>query len=550
MSKRSTYPSWIFDGSEIPDPLGHGQRAVSFLRRLRHPAAANANHAPAANVNAHPRAFQLTPWQERIVRRIYGPRHPDGSRIVKQVMLLIPRGNRKTSLAAALALLHLLGPEKVPAGQIVFAAADREQAAIGFREAAEIIRMDKRLADVTRIYDAHNAPKAIKSKLDASTLKAVSSDGKAQHGTTPTFVLADEVHVWRGRDLWEALQSGMAKRAGGLTVIATTAGRGREGLAAETHNYARRVALGEIDNPEFLPILFEPDEGDQWDDEALWHRVNPGLEYGFPDLEGLRSLARKAQDSPAERYSFEQFNLNRWLGNSRDPLFDFDTYDARRLDDDDTDLEALPCWLGVDLSRNGDLTAIVAAFQHPDGQVTLRPTFFVPADDLKARADRDGVPYEQWAADGLIRLCPGTIISEDMVEDELRELVARYDVQEIGFDPHLAQRIMQRLYDDGLPVVEVRQGPLTMGAAGADLERTVNGHLVRHDGHPILRHHLSSVVAVRTDSGLTRMHKGRKTDRIDGAVAAAMAVYRLTLGQSNRSAYDAPGAGIFVISNE
>jgi len=532
MTPKSTYPAWVMDNSPIPDPLGHGERAVQFLRRLRHPAS-----------TAPKRAFQLAPWQERIVRRIYGPRNADGSRVVKMVFLMIPRGNRKTSLAAALALLHLFGPERVPAGQIIFAASDREQAGIGFREAAEIIRQDKRLEAVSRIYDAHNAPKAVKSTRDGSVLKAVSSDGRAQHGTTPTFILADEIHVWQGRDLWEALQSGMAKRAGGLTVVATTAGRGNEGLAAETYAYARGVALGQIVNPEFLPILFEPESGDDWEDEALWHRVNPGLAHGFPDLEGLRTLARKAKDSPSERYSFEQFNLNRWLGNSRDPLFDFETYDARAFEDDEEDLELLPCWLGVDLSRSGDLTAVVAAFQHPDGQVTLRPTFFVPGEELKARADRDGVPYQQWADAGLIRICPGPIIDEGMVEDEVRDLCARYDVQEIAFDPHLATRLMQRLYDDGLPVVEVRQGPLTMGAAGADLERIVNGKQVRHDGHPVLRQHFASVVAVRTDSGLTRMHKGHKRDRIDGAVAAAMAVYRLTLGQSNASAYNAPGAG-------
>lgn len=531
---RTTYPEWLFDNSPIPDPFGYGERAVQFLRRLRHPASGK-------------RAFELTPWQERIVRRIYGPRHPDGSRIVKQVFLLIPRGNRKTSLAAALSLLHLLGPERVPAGQVIFAASDREQAGIGFREAAEIIRQDVRLMAVTRIYDAHNSAKTIKSTRDGSTLKAVSSDGKAQHGTTPTFILCDEIHVWKGRDLWEALQSGMAKRPGGLTVIATTAGRGREGLAYETYEYARRVALGEIDNPELLPILFEPAEGDDWQDEQLWHRVNPGLRYGFPDLNSLRSLAVKAKDSPAERYSFEQFNLNRWHGNSRSPLFDFDTWDARQFEDAEEDLEALPCWLGVDLSRSGDVTAIVAAFQHPDGQITLRPTFFIPGEDLKARAERDGVPYERWAEDGLIKLCPGPIISEQMVEDEIRELAARYDVREIGFDPSLAQRMTQRLYDDGLPVVEVRQAPLTMGVAAADLERIVNGRLVRHNGHPVLRHHLASVVAVRRDDDRVMMRKAKKTDRIDGADAAAIAVYRLTLGQSNASAYNDPEREIFFI---
>jgi phage terminase large subunit-like protein len=461
---RSTYPAWVFDNSPIPDPLGHGERAVQFLRRLRHPASTEPG-----------KRLQLAPWQERIVRRIYGPRSPDGSRIVKEVFLLIPRGNRKTSLAAALALLHLLGPERVPAGQIIFAACDREQAGIGFREAAEIVRQDRRLTAVTKVYDANNAPKTIRSALDASTLKAISSDGKAQHGTTPTFVLVDEIHAWQGRDLWEAITSGMVKRAGGLLVVATTAGRGREGLAAERYDYARKVALGDVVNPEYLSILFEPQDGDDWQDEAHWHRVNPGLAFGFPVLDGLRSKAREAVDNPAEMYAFRQFNLNEWMGNSRDPLFNFEIYDARCFVDDPADLEQLPCWIGVDLSRNGDLTAIVAAFLHPDGQVTLRPLFFVPGEGLKVRSDRDGVPYEQWAKDDFIHLCPGPIIDEAEVEKAIRDLCATYDVQEVGFDPHLATRLMQRLFDDGLPVVEVRQGPLTMGAAGADLERVVNG---------------------------------------------------------------------------
>lgn len=535
MSKASTYPTWIFDGSKIPDPLGHGERAVKFLRRLRHPASTEPR-----------RAFQLYSFQERIVRRIYGPRHKDGSRIVKTVFLMLPRGNRKTSLAAALSLMHVIGPEKRPAGQVIFAASDREQAGIGFKEAAEIIRCDNRLVAATRIHDAFNSAKQITDATSAARLRAVSSDGRAQHGTTPAFVLADEIHAWKGRDLWEALKSGLAKTDDSLLVIATTAGRGSETLAAEMYGYARRVALGEIDNPEFLPIIFAAEDGNDWQDEEVWHRANPGLEHGFPSLPGLRSLAKEAEDHPAERYSFQQYNLNIWHGNSRDPLFSMAIYDARCLDDDDSDLAELPCWIGVDMARNGDTAAVVAAWRHDDGQITIKPWFFVPGDDLKERAELDGVPYEQWRDDGLITATPGPIIDPDVVEHHLVELAARYDVQEIAFDPHLARQIMQHLFDDGLPVVELRQAPLSMGVAIGDLERTVNGRLIRHNGHPVLRHHFDSVVASRNaTTGLVRMHKATKTDRIDGAVAAAMAVHRAVAGESGKSQYTGADAEIF-----
>ena len=112
-------------------------------------------------------------------------------------------------------------------------------------------------------------------------------------------------------------------------------------------------------------------------------------------------------------------------------------------------------------------------------------------------------------------------------------------MREIAFDPALARRDhAANLYKDGLPAIEMRQGPLTMGPAIGDLERTVNGRKLRHDGHPVLRHHLDSVVASRNDTGLDQNAQRQATDRIDGAVAAAMAVSRAVNHQPARSIYD------------
>ncbi|RWO61118.1 terminase TerL endonuclease subunit [Mesorhizobium sp.] len=523
----STYPEWIFDGSPIADPLGCGDRAVRFLRSLRHP-----------NSTARGGVFQLHDWQERIVRRIYGPRHPDGRRMVETVFWLIPRGNRKTSLAAALALLHTIGPEKVPAGQVIFAASDREQAGLGFKEAANIIRMDRRLIAATKIYDAHNSVKKIVYKKQDVSLQAISSDGASQHGKTPAFILVDEIHVWKGRDLWEALKSGLVKTPGTLLVIATTAGRGSENIGFEQYDYARKIALGTVDNPAFLPIIFEAANDNDWNDEALWHRVNPGLKHGFPNLDGLRSLAKEAEHRPAERHAFKQFNLNIWQAHSRTPLFDLNVYDEGLFEFELSELEDLPCFIGVDLSVNGDLTAVVAAWRHDDGRITVFPWFFVPGDDLRGRADRDGVPYEQWKADGFITAIDGPIIEPEIVEEHIRELCARFRVEEVAFDPHLARMMMQRLHNDGIPAIEMRQGPLTMAPAIGDLERTVNGRKIRHSGHPVLRHHFDSVVASTGDTGLTRMHKATNRDRIDGAIGAAMAVSRAAANDNAKSIYD------------
>lgn len=526
----STFPAWVFDNSPIPDPLGYGERAVKFLRLLCHP-----------NSAAPGRRFQLYRWQERIVRMIYGPRNPDGSRIVKTVMLLLPRGNRKTSLAAALALLHLFGPESRAAGQVLFAACDREQASIGFREAANIIREDRRLLNAVKIRDAFNSKKQITFKQNGSTLTALASDGGAAHGLTPSFTLIDEIHAWKGRDLWEAIKSGQAKTDDTLMVIATTAGRGAEGLAADQFAYAVQVAKGEIVNPEYLPVLFMAEPDDDWQNEQVWQKVNPGLQYGFPSLSGLRALAKEAEGNPSELASFRQFNLNIWQANSRAPLFDLATYDARKLADDEPDLEQLPAYIGVDLSQTGDLTAVAIAFRHPDGQVTLRNTCFVPGADLEGRGHRDRAPYREWADRDLIQLCPGGVIDQKQVEDHIKELCASYDVAEIAVDPALARVLTQNLTDAGLPVFMHPQSALIMSEATGNLIRTVNGDLIRHDGDPVLRQHFDNVaVSTNPQSGIIRMHKQRSTGRIDGAVASAMAVSRAVTAHNKRSRYDDP----------
>ncbi|WP_037317157.1 terminase large subunit [Ruegeria halocynthiae] len=533
MAKKSTYPHWLFDSSEIPDPLGHGERAVRFLRGLRHPKSTEPKQK-----------IKWAEWQERIVRRIYGPVDEDGERLVREVFLMIPRGNRKTSLAAALSILHLLGPQKLPGGQIIFAAADRSQAATGFEEAAELVRYQKSLERSATIYDPSNAPKSIKSKIDSSRLKAVSSDGKNVHGTTPTFVLADEIHVWRnkaGREMWEAIKSGMSKRIGGLTVVATTAGRGREGLAAERYEYARKVALGEIDNPAFLPIIFEPEEGDDWLDEEVWHKLNPGFKDGFCDLKGIRAEALEAQQNSSKRFEFQQYRLNVWHANSREPLFDFDTYDECCFPDEETDLLGLPCYLGVDYAQSGDLAAVVAAWRFPDKRIAIKPWFFVAGERLQEREQLEGLPYQRWIDDGYITACDGPVIPQQDVQDLIEKLCADYSVEEVAYDPWKFRVAAMELHDKGLPMIEMRQGPATMAPATGEFVRTVNGRVIRHDGNPVLRNHFANVAAVTGDTGKITMFKADpKHDHIDGAFAAVMAVSRAVAAESNKSKYNDP----------
>jgi phage terminase large subunit-like protein len=525
------YPHWIFDGSPIPDPHGRADRAVKFLHSLKHPKSPEPK-----------RQFLLPDFWERIVRRIYGPSNPAGNRQVRTVFIQIPRGARKTTIGAALGLLHTFGYERTPGGLAIMAAGAEDQAALAFDEASGFIEATGgRLQLAARVVGSELE---LEHPRSGSILRAIPAEGDLHHGKSPTFALVDELHIWKNRRLWRALKTGLLKLPGTLLVIITTAGRGQEGLDWEEYAYARKVATGEVDNPGYLPVIFEPPPKYNWRDEKVWHRVNPGLKQGFPDLEGMRQAALEAVDKPADRDDFRQFNLNERLAKSHSPFVDMDVYDQGSGPIDLTELEGEPCWLGVDLSSNHDLTCIVAAWRDPereDGYI-VHPLFFCPEANLARKAEKDGAPYPLWAEQGFITPTAGNVVDFRAVEDAIRELCDRFDVQEIAFDPHLARVMLNNLLEDGFPAVEFRQGWVSMAPAIKELERAIIAGRFRHGGHPVLRWNFDNV-AIETDkAGNKSFHKGKSKDRIDGAVAAAMAVARAAAGDTHRSVYDDPDA--------
>lgn len=526
---------------EIEDTFGYGQRAVDFLRSLKHPK----SRLPG-------QAFQLDPWQEEIVRRIYGPCDEFGNRIVSDVVILIGRGNRKTSLGAALALLHTMGPEAVPGGEAIFAAGDRKQARIAYSEALGILHAgDENLWKKGQANRATDPKTTIRLQdyrntiqfPNGSFLEALSNDSGTQHGRTPVFALCDEIHSWKKRDLWDVIGTGLAKTENSLRITITTGGRGQDNIGYEVIERARKIARGEIIDPGTLAFLYEAPPDADWRDEQVWHLANPGLPYGYPSLKRLRQEAREAEDSPGVRDAFKQLHLNMWLDKSASPFLEMSIYDKGS---DPIDLDALdgaPCWLGVDLGSTDDLSAVVAAFrdpEHDEGYIVL-PFFFMPADNLEKREAQSGFPYVHHVEEGRIITTAGNVTDYRVIEDCIRDLCERFEVREIAFDPHYAGMLMNNLLEDGYPAIAFRQGWATMGPAIKELERAILAARFRHGGHPVLRWNFANIAIQDDGKGNKSFNKSKSTDKIDGAVAAAMAVARAAAGEgSTRSIFDDP----------
>ncbi len=522
----SGYPDWLFDDSEIPDPHGRGEAAVAFIKALRHPKSQQPG-----------RRFQLDRWQERLIRRLYGDTKPDGTRRIKTVFALIPRGNRKTTLGAALAMVHLGTQERIPGSQVVSAAVDRDQARIAYEEMRGVIGAHPRTDEAFSIREASSR---ITHKKSGAFYRAMSSDAATAHGRTPVFALVDELHAWKKRDLWDAIKTGLVKTPGSLLVVTTTAGIGRENIAYDMYKYAKAVASGQIEDEAFLPVLFEAGADEDWRDEQIWRRINPGLSCNppYPDIDGMRQMVKEAEHRPADREMFRQLHLNVWLDGAANPAWDLSVWDNCADTFDLATLEGRRAWLAADLSMQTDLTAVAAAVEMPDGRLALHVQAFAPEEGIRRRSEADSAPYELWREMGLLTACEGNVVDLGDVEEHIRDLCARFDVQEIAFDPFRAHQLVKSLEASGLPCVDFPQRMSQYSPAVDAFERAFLDRELIHGGNPLLRWAVGNVVMRDDDAGNRMPAKKKSIDRIDPAAAAIMAVGRAKSVDQSHSFYD------------
>jgi phage terminase large subunit-like protein len=177
------------------------------------------------------------------------------------------------------------------------------------------------------------------------------------------------------------------------------------------------------------------------------------------------------------------------------------------------------------------MTAFVLLFPPDDinrNWIAL-PWFWIPEGRIQERVETDHVPYDIWVQQGYLQTTPGDVIDYAFIEWKIIELAGIYDIQEIGFDPWNAMQTAVRLGDEGLTMVEIRQGFKSMSPPMKEIEQLVRGKKLTHNGHPVLRWNVGNVEVKTDENENIRPVKGKGTERIDGLVAMINAMARAML---------------------
>lgn len=479
------------------------------------------------------RSFELLPWQEQIIRDLFGTLKADGTRQYRTAFIELPRKAGKSTLAAGIALTLLFEGE--PGGEVYSAAADRDQAAIVFEAAKNMVESSTRLAKEVQPYK-----RALFVPRFGATYKVLSADAYTKHGLNAHGVIFDELHAQPNRDLWDVLTTSVGAREQPLIVAITTAGYERESICYEMYDYAKKVRDGVIQDPTFYTAIYEAEEDDDWTDPATWKKANPSLGVTVP-LEFYEQEYNKASELVSYQNTFRRLYLNQWV-QQHSRWIDLGIWDEQAGMVDEDKLAGSTCYGGLDLAAVSDMVAWVMVFPGKDPeQMDVVARMFCPESRLYDHQNRYRHQYQAWAKQGWLQTTPGEHIDYAAVKAQILRDAQKFNIKDLNVDRLFqAHQLSGELEDEGLTVIGMGQGFLSMAKPMKDFERLLLARQIRHGGNPILRWMADNVAVKQDAAGNLKPDKASSQGKIDGIVGLLMAIDRAIRHQKT-SVYEGRG---------
>ena len=499
--------------------------------------------------------FLLHPSQAFIIGSIFGWKRPDGRRRFRRAYVEQGKGNGKSPIAGGIGLFGMTGAKESGA-QIYAAAAKREQAGVLFADAVKMTKQSPILARELEFSGGPGREFNIAHHATGSFFRPVSRDtGKTGSGPRPYFVLADEIHELPDRSIIEMLERGFKFRREPLLFMITNSGSDRNSVAWEEHEHAIKVAAGNIDavtDPTYLGNVIDDttfsyvcaldSSDDPLTDPTCWIKANPLLGVTITE-EYLREIVAQARSIPGQLNGILRLHFCIWTDAetawmTREALepclaeFDIEKYRGEEI------------WLGLDLSKNKDITALGAVVR-TGTDAAGKPLFdawieaWTPGDTLSAREIKDKIPYRLWVDEGHLHAPQGENINYRHVAQTLAEYSHRFNIQLVAYDRFAFRKFEEDVDELGLTLnfAEHPQGGLKKGKPASDrseglwmpgsirlLEDAISERRIRLKNNKVLISAMMSAVVEEDKWGNHWLAKTRSINKIDAAIALAMAL--------------------------
>lgn len=433
------------------------------------------------------------------------------------------------SAMASQAALYFLALDNPNGNYISTVATKKEQARIVLDSARLMARKNAsflRHTGVTVL--AHH----IAHSKSGSQVRALASEHHGLDGLNDVLAICDELHAMR-RETFEVITSGMSKRADSLTLCITTAGHDVHSVGFSQSAYAKKVALGDVDDDQFFSVIYTLDVGDDWEDEGVWVKANPNLGVSV-DVATLRAKVAKAIETPADIPNIKIKHMNVWIAEAK-AFYDQTFWDkcATELGD----LRNRRCRMGIDLASHIDITSLAAIFRDDDGVYDIVTKNYIPEETLK---NEKNTLYYEAVASGDMVATKGAAINYDFIRNEAEEFAREHRVIECLYDAWNATETAQKL-SNKIEMVKISMNVANLSEPMKKLDALMRAGKIRHNGSKLVRWCLGNVVAKEDHNGNVFPRKSHVKLKIDPIIAILMALAGWLQDETSASIYETRG---------
>ena len=498
--------------------------------------------------------FQFMDFQIRAIVDILATKHISGKfqglRRYQRVLIYTPKKSGKTEFGSLLNLL-IFFMDKEKSKEIYSIASEIEQAKILHKAFITMLKQEPDLLKLVHI--TKQPPKVVKEDgAFTDEYEALSSTADSKDGKRPSTVFIDEGHSLVSKNLYQIMVDGMSGRREPLEIHMSTAGYNMQNFFfRDVYTYAKKVRDGIIQDDTFYQIMFEPTDEDiakdDWKNPDLWRRVNPNMGVS-PTYSYMEGKVAQAEQSEQTLIAFKTKHLNWWCDKIT-TWINSGVWKKNQTKIGFTKLKMLKkrkCYGGLDLSSNTDLTALVLIFDDGSGGYDVIPYFWIPKDNMIERIKRDKVPYFDWVMKGLIKTTDGNVVDYAFIEQYIKRVCSFFNVRMIAYDRWNSNDLVRRLIEDEVTdMIQFGQGFSSMSAPTKQIEVLALQGKLNHANNEVLAWNISNVAIKRDPADNIKIDKNISSERVDGAVALAMAIgvaiRDIDTEEDNSSAYNERG---------
>ncbi|MFV0420596.1 terminase large subunit [Oleidesulfovibrio sp.] len=470
------------------------------------------------------RRIELEPWQCFILTVVFGwLRKKDGLRRFREVYQEVPRKNGKSIITGGISL-YLAFADGEAEAEVYCGATSKDQANAVFRPAK---MMAERSPGLKSTLGLTVMAASVSRLADGSRIEPVIS--KPGDGASPHGAMHDEYHEHATSDQFDTMKTGMGARRQPVQWTITTAGFNIGGPCYVYRQRAVEVLQGSISNDEMFAIIYTIDEGDDWTDFDNWIKANPN--YGvsvYPEF--LRAMHRDAMQDLSKQGALKTKHLNLWC-QAKAAWMDMEAWKAC-ADPALTreQFKGRTCFVGIDLASKTDIAGLVYLFppEGEDSHYTIFGDWFLPRETVDLYFNQH---YQTWEMQERLHVTDGAIIDYDEIEEVLLDAARTFDIREVAYDPYNATQFTTRMMKAGMNMVEFPQTVANMSEPMKELKAKVLAGQFRHNACPVMTWMMGNVVAKEDAKDNVYPRKEAKRNKIDGPVAAIVAMARTMAGE-------------------